>query len=30
MTATLPLADGAQAFKRAASGEDVKVHLVTS
>jgi threonine dehydrogenase-like Zn-dependent dehydrogenase len=30
VTATLPLADGAQAFKRAASGEDVKVHLVTS
>lgn len=30
VTATLPLAEGAQAFKRAASGDDVKVHLVTS
>ena len=30
VTATLLLADGAQAFKRAASGDDVKVHLVTS
>jgi 2-desacetyl-2-hydroxyethyl bacteriochlorophyllide A dehydrogenase len=27
VTATLPLAEGAQAFKRAASGDDVKVHL---
>jgi 2-desacetyl-2-hydroxyethyl bacteriochlorophyllide A dehydrogenase len=30
VTATLLLAEGAQAFKRAASGDDVKVHLVTS
>ena len=30
VTATLPLAEGAQAFKRAASGNDVKVHLTTS
>ncbi len=30
VTATLPLAEGEQAFKRAASGNDVKVHLVTS
>jgi threonine dehydrogenase-like Zn-dependent dehydrogenase len=30
VTATLPLAEGAQAFTRAASGEEVKVHLVTS
>jgi len=30
VTATLPLTEGAQAFKRAASGEDVKVHLITS
>lgn len=30
VTATVPLADGAQAFKRAASGDEVKVHLVTS
>jgi 2-desacetyl-2-hydroxyethyl bacteriochlorophyllide A dehydrogenase len=30
VTATLPLAEGAQAFERAASGEDVKVQLVTA
>ncbi len=30
VTATVPLADGAQAFRRAASGEEVKVHLATS
>jgi len=30
VTATLLLAEGAQAFRRAASGDDVKVHLVTS
>jgi len=30
VTATLPLADGAQAFRRAASGNDVKVQLATS
>jgi 2-desacetyl-2-hydroxyethyl bacteriochlorophyllide A dehydrogenase len=30
VTATLPLAEGAQAFTRAASGDEVKVHLVTS
>lgn len=30
VTATFPLAEGAQAFERAASGDDVKVHLVTS
>ena len=29
VTGTLPLAEGAQAFHRAALGDDVKVHLVT-
>jgi threonine dehydrogenase-like Zn-dependent dehydrogenase len=28
VTATLPLTEGAQAFKRAAGGDEVKVHLV--
>lgn len=30
VTATLPLAEGARAFRRAASGDDVKIHLATS
>lgn len=30
VTATMPLTEGAQAFRRAASGNDIKVQLATS